>query len=143
MRDARRRRFDSLAVTKLDRLGRSLHHLLTLLGEFEALGIDLISLDDGLDRSTPVVRLFFQIRGAFAEYERSLIRERARAGLAAAKRRGKRLGRKPALRGSATFEIERGLRQGRSIRSLAQELGVDPHTIRRTVQRPGLRRAVA
>jgi DNA invertase Pin-like site-specific DNA recombinase len=91
--DARRRRFDAVAVTKSDRLARSLHHLLTLLGEFEALGIDLVSLDDGFNRSTPVGRLFFQIRGAFAEYERRLIRERVSAGMQAARRRGSKIGR--------------------------------------------------
>ena len=83
--DAKRRKFDAIAIVKLDRLGRSLHHLLTVLGELEALGVDLISLDDGLDTSTPVGRLFYQIRGAFAEYETGLIRERTRAGLRAAR----------------------------------------------------------
>jgi DNA invertase Pin-like site-specific DNA recombinase len=138
MADARRRGFDALAVVKLDRLGRSLHHLLTLLGEFEALGVDLISLDDGLDTSTPVGRLFFQIRGAFAEYERSLIRERTRAGLAAAKRRGKRLGRPRAIRGSATFTMERLLQKGASLRAVARELKVDPATVSREAKRLGL-----
>jgi DNA invertase Pin-like site-specific DNA recombinase len=138
MADARRRGFDALAVVKLDRLGRSLHHLLTLLGEFEALGVDLISLDDGLDTSTPVGRLFFQIRGAFAEYERSLIRERTRAGLAAAKRRGKRLGRPRAIRGSDTFTMERLLQKGSSLRAVARELKVDPATVSREAKRLGL-----
>ncbi len=91
--DAHRRRFDAVVVWKLDRLGRSLHHLLTVAGEFEALGVDLIVLDDGIDTTTAAGKLFFQIRGAFAEYERALIRERTIAGVAAARRRGKRLGR--------------------------------------------------
>jgi DNA invertase Pin-like site-specific DNA recombinase len=83
--DCRRRKVDVVAVTKLDRLGRSLRHLLILVGELDSLSVDFISLDDGLDTSTPSGRLFFQIRGAFAEYERSLIAERAAAGRAAAK----------------------------------------------------------
>ena len=138
LKDARRRRFDVLAVVKLDRLARSVRHLVTLAAEFEALRIDLVVLDQGIDTSCPSGRLLFHVLASIAEFERDLIRERTRAGLAAAKRRGRKLGRKPALRGSATFTIERGLRQGRSIRSLAQELNVDPHTIRRTVQRLGL-----
>jgi DNA invertase Pin-like site-specific DNA recombinase len=132
-----------VACVKLDRLARSVRHLTNLAAELEALGVDLIVLDQGIDTSCSSGRLLFHVLASIAEFERDLIRERTCAGLAAARRRGKRLGRKPAIRGSATFEIERGLRQGRSIRSLAQELRVDPHTIRRTVQRLGLRRAVA
>ncbi len=139
--DARRRRFDLVAVTKLDRLARSVRHLTTLAAEFEALGVDLVVLDQSIDTSTPAGRFLFNTLGAVAELERDLIRERTRAGLAAAKRRGRKLGRKPSVRGSDTFTIERGLGEGRSVRSLAQELGVDPHTVRRTIQRLGLRAA--
>ena len=114
---------------------------MTLAGEFEALGIDLIVLDQGIDTSTPAGRLLFHTLAAIAEFERDLIRERTRTGLAAAKRRGTRLGRKPALLGSDTFTIQRGLEQGRSILSLAKELKVDAHTVRRTIQRLGLRAA--
>jgi DNA invertase Pin-like site-specific DNA recombinase len=64
---------------KLDRLGRSLVHVLNFTGELEALGVDLVSLDDGLHTSTPAGRLFFAVRGAFTEYERALIVERTAA----------------------------------------------------------------
>src|SRR5271165_1391276 len=105
--DCRRRSVDAVAVTKLDRLGRSLRHLLTLVGELEAVGVDFISLDDGLDTSTPVGRLFFQIRGAFAEYEQSLIAERAAAGRAAAKRRGVQFGRRSTLPPESAARVAR------------------------------------
>ncbi len=143
LKAARRRTFDVLAVQKLDRLGRSLHHLLTILGELEDLGIGFVSLDDGLDSSTAAGRLFFSIRGAFCEYERALIRERTCSGLAAAKRRGKRLGRPRAIRGPDTFKLERGLAEGRSIRSIASELEVCRATVIAEATRLGLRRSVA
>ncbi len=86
--DARRRRFDAVLVWKLDRLGRNLRHLLTILGELEELGVRFVSLDDAIDTSTAAGRLFMQMRGAFAEYELAQIRERTQAGVAAARRRG-------------------------------------------------------
>src|SRR5271157_2021397 len=121
--DCRRRKVDAVAVTKLDRLGRSLRHLLILVGELEALGVDLISLDDGLDTSTPVGRLFFQIRGAFAEYERSLIAERAAAGRAAAKRRGVQFGRPSSLPPESVVRVGRLHRSGHSVREDRQATG--------------------
>jgi DNA invertase Pin-like site-specific DNA recombinase len=124
MAGAQRKRFDAVAVVKLDRLGRSLHHLLTLLGEMDSLGIAFVSLDDAIDTSTAAGRLFMQMRGAFAEYELAMIRERTRAGLAAARRRGARIGRPKAIRGSDCFLLERRLKEGASIRALARELGV-------------------
>ena len=84
--DARRRRFDVLAVTKLDRLARSVHHLTSLGREFEALGIDLVVLDQAIDTSTPAGRLLFHVLGSIAEFERDLIRERTSAGMKAARR---------------------------------------------------------
>ena len=141
LKAARRRKFDVVVVQKLDRLGRSFHHLLTILGELEDLGIGFVSLDDGLDSSTAAGKLFFSIRGAFCEYERALIRERTCAGLAAAKRRGKRLGRPRAIRGPATFKLERWIAEGRSIRSIASELEVSRATVIAESRRLGLRAA--
>ena len=86
---ARRRAVDAVVVTKLDRLARSVRHLTQVAGELEALGVDLIVLDQGLDTSTPAGRLLFNVLGAIAEFEGDLIRDRTRAGLAAARRRGK------------------------------------------------------
>ena len=81
MADARQRKFDVIAVWKLDRFGRSLRHLVNAIAEFEALGVAFISLRDNLDLGAPAGRLMFQIIGAMAEFERALIRERVRAGL--------------------------------------------------------------
>jgi len=93
MADARRRRFDVLAITKLDRLARSVRHLTTLAAELEALGVGLVVLDQAIDTTTPAGRLLFNVLGSIAEFERDLIRERTTAGLAAARRRGATLGR--------------------------------------------------
>jgi DNA invertase Pin-like site-specific DNA recombinase len=129
------RKVDAVAVTKLDRLGRSLQHLLTLVGELEALGVDFISLDDGLDTSTPVGRLFFQIRGAFAEYERSLIAERAAAGRAAAKRRGVQFGRRSTLPPASAARVGRLHSSGHSVREIAKVLGIGKDVVHREIVR--------
>src|SRR5271157_2783951 len=91
--DAKRRRFDILACVKLDRLARSVRHLTTMAAELEALGVDLVVLDQAIDTSTPAGRLLFHVLGSIAEFERDLIRERTEAGIRAAKRRGARIGR--------------------------------------------------
>ena len=96
MADAsQREKLDAVLVWKLDRFGRSLRHLVNALAELEALGLTFISLRDNLDLSTPSGRLMFQIIGAMAEFERSLIQERVKAGLRNARAKGKRLGRPP------------------------------------------------
>lgn len=141
--DARRRRFDIVAETKLDRLARSVRHLTTLAAEFEALGIDLVVLEQAIDTTTPSGKLLFHVLGSVAEFERDLIRERTRAGLQAAKRRGKRLGRPRAIRGPDTFKLERWIAEGRSVRSIASELEVSRATVIAESTRLGLRRKVA
>ena len=88
MADAPQRRFDAVLVWKLDRFARSLRHLVNALAEFEARGVAFISFRDNVDLSTPSGRLMFQIIGAMAEFERSLIQERVRAGLRNAKAKG-------------------------------------------------------
>lgn len=132
--DARRRRVDVVAVTKLDRLARSVRHLTTLVAELEAVGVDLVVLDQGLDTTTPVGRLMFHVLGAIAEFERDLIRERTRAGLAVARRRGKLIGRRPALQGEALARARRLLGAGRSVRYVAALLGVSKSTVWRLAQ---------
>ncbi len=84
---------DHLIVWKLDRLGRSLRHLIDLITLFEAKGIGFTSLSDGIDTTTPIGKLFFHLSGAFAEYERNINSERTKAGMAAAKARGVKIGR--------------------------------------------------
>ncbi len=101
MADAKQRKFDVVVVWKLDRFARSLKHLINALAEFEALGIAFISLRDNLDLSTPSGRLMFQIIGAMAEFEKSLIQERVCAGLRNARAKGRTLGRPKLLDVSA------------------------------------------
>ena len=91
--DARRRRFDVLLVWRLDRLGRNLRHLIVTLEELSALGIAFVSLNEGIDFSTPAGRLQLHVLAALAEFERERIRERVMAGLQRAKTQGRRLGR--------------------------------------------------
>lgn len=95
--DAKRRRFDVLVVWRLDRLGRSLKHLITLLEEFAALSVAFVSLSEGIDATTPAGKLQMHILGAIAEFERGRIRERVVAGLQRAKVQGKVLGRPKAV----------------------------------------------
>lgn len=88
---------DQLVITKLDRLGRSLDHLIDLSKELQRRGVDLVVLDQGIDTSTAVGRMFFQILGSIAEFEHALMSERTMDGLAAARARGRTGGQKPKL----------------------------------------------
>jgi DNA invertase Pin-like site-specific DNA recombinase len=127
LRGARRRQFDVVVCWRLDRLGRSLKHLLDVLHELTALGVGFVSLNEGIDATTPSGRLQLHLLGAFAEFERSRIQERVRSGLARARRQGKRLGRPP--RRITASELERVTRL--STRDAARELSVSPSTIHR------------
>ncbi|HTM90176.1 MAG TPA: recombinase family protein [Terriglobales bacterium] len=91
--DCRRGRIDAVVVYRYDRFARSLRQLVNALEEFRAVGIDFISLHEGVDTSTPNGRLVFGIFASIAEFERELIRGRVRSGLAAARAKGKRIGR--------------------------------------------------
>ncbi len=93
MSDAHRRNFDAVLVWKIDRFGRSLKHLVNALADLCAYGVAFVSFRDNLDLSTPSGRLMFQIIGAMAEFERSLIQERVKAGLRNARAKGKKFGR--------------------------------------------------
>ena len=94
-RDAARREFDMVMAWSVDRLGRSLQDLVGFLSELHALKIDLFLRQQGLDTTTPAGKAMFQMMGVFAEFERAMIAERVRAGLARARSEGKRLGRPP------------------------------------------------
>ncbi len=123
MGDVHQRKFEIVLVWKIDRFGRSLKHLVNALADLEAYGVSFVSLKDNLDLSTPSGRLMFQIIGAMAEFERALIQERVKSGMAQARRAGKRIGR-PALRHFSLDELERirALRtQGASVRQLATD----------------------
>ena len=92
MAAARARKIDVVACTKLDRLARSTHHLVTLAKELESLGVELVVLDQALDTSTPAGRLLFNVLAVIAKFERELIRERVIAGVRRAKARGRKSG---------------------------------------------------
>lgn len=129
---ARRREVDAIAVVKLDRLARSVRHLTQLVGELEALGVDLVVLDQGIDTSTPAGRLLFHVIGAIAEFETDLIRERTVAGVEAARRRGKRIGRPEVTDRKLRERIVRLSRIGRkSTREIAALVGVSKSTVAR------------
>ena len=135
--DARRRHFDAIACVKLDRLARSVRHLTAVAADFDALGVDLIVVDQAIDTSTPSGRLLFNVLGSIAEFERDLIRERTIAGLAAARRRGRTPGRPPALDPRSRARALRLRRSGHSIRAIARQLGVGHSTVARVVAKTG------
>jgi len=112
-----------------------------MAAELEALGIDLVVLDQSIDTSTPAGRFLFNTLGAVAELERDLIRERVLAGIAAAKRRGTRLGRPSALSREAVQRLARMRAAGRSVREIAAALGVGRSTVAREIARLRLDRA--
>src|SRR5215203_4575601 len=93
LRDAKRRRFDVLVCWRLDRLGRNLRHLILLLDELQALGIGFVTLNEGIDTSTPAGKLQLHILSAIAEFERARCVERVVAGVQRARAQGRRLGR--------------------------------------------------
>ena len=135
VRDAKRRRFDVLVCWRLDRLGRSLKHLITLLDDLQALGVAFVSLTEGIDATTPAGKLQMHILGAISEFERARIAERVRAGLARVRREGRRLGRPPARIPQDAVESVRGL----SVREAARRLGVSRSTAHRVLgQSPAL-----
>jgi DNA invertase Pin-like site-specific DNA recombinase len=116
-------------VYRYDRFARSLRQLVNALCEFDALGIQFVSVHEGVDTSTPNGRLVFGIFASIAEFERELIRERVRSGLAAARARGKRLGRPPsAVNPQVVAELRT---QGLSLRQIANHLQVGIGTVHR------------
>ena len=133
MREARKGRFDAVAVWKFDRFGRSLKHLVDSLEEFQSLGIDFISLTEGIDTTTPTGKLVFGIMGAVAQFERDLIAERVRAGIERARRLGKRIGRPRVLVDAEP--ITRLRNEGMSLRQIARKLGIPVSRVRRALAR--------
>jgi DNA invertase Pin-like site-specific DNA recombinase len=132
MADAHRRKFDLIAVWKIDRFGRSLKHLVNALADLDSLGVAFVSLRDNLDLSTPSGRLMFQIIGAMAEFERSLIQERVRAGLRNAQARGVRLGRPRTV--VDADQIARLRASGASWREVAEQMRIGVGTAVRALQ---------
>jgi len=130
--DCRKRRVDAVVVYRYDRFARSVRQLVNALEEFRSLGIDFVSLHEGVDTSTPNGRLVFGIFASIAEFERELIRDRVRSGLAAAKARGKQLGRPRVMVDGLRIAELRA--EGRGWKSIAAELKVGVGTILRAAQ---------
>jgi DNA invertase Pin-like site-specific DNA recombinase len=127
--NAHRRQFDAVVVWKFDRFARSVSHLLKALETFQALGIEFVSLTEGVDTSTPAGRMIFTVLGAVAELERSLICERVKAGLRNARAKGKHVGRPRVSLDSS--KIARLRAEGLSWLKIAEKLGVGEGTVRR------------
>ena len=120
LRDARCRRFDVVTCWALDRFGRNLRHLVTVIDELQALGVAFVSLGENLDLTTPAGRLQLHVLAALAEFERARIAERVTAGLARARQQGRKLGRPERIVSEAVLAPVRGL----PVREAAEHLGV-------------------
>src|SRR5262245_25130702 len=125
-----RKDFDIVAAWSVDRLGRSLQHLLNFLSELKAKGIDLYLHQQGVDTSTPAGKALFQMLGVFAEFEHAMITDRVRAGLRRARAQGKRLGR-PRVSEQIERAIRKELVKGRGIHAVAEAIGVGAGTVQR------------
>jgi DNA invertase Pin-like site-specific DNA recombinase len=138
--DARRRRFDVLVCWRLDRLGRNLKHLITLVEDLQSVGVAFVSLGEGIDCTTPAGRLQLHVLAALAEFERARIAERVKAGLSRVRAAGGRLGRP-----RATLDADAVARTAHlSVREAAKALGVSASLVQRhRVYRNPSRRGLA
>lgn len=127
-------RGDKVVVWKLDRLGRSLLDLINLVAKFEEMGVDLISLTEGIDTSTPAGKLFFHMVGALAQFERDLISERVTAGMDAAKAEGRHVGRKPSLDRAKVEAAVTLYEAGKNTHEIGDIFGVSYKTVERAIK---------
>jgi DNA invertase Pin-like site-specific DNA recombinase len=141
MTDARQRRFDCVLVWKYDRFARSLGALVAALQEFRDLGVDFISHTQAIDTTTPMGRLFFHVIGSFAEFERDVIVERVRAGLANARAKGRRLGR-PVRDPDMRRRVVALKGEGLSLRQIAAREHLSPSGVRKMLNQAGIATAV-
>ena len=139
-----RREIDVVMAWSVDRLGRSMQDLVAFLGELRAGGCDLYLHQQGVDTTTPAGRALFQMLGVFAEFERAIIVERVKAGIARAKAQGKHCGR-PFVDGATEQAIRAALATGKGIRKVAAECGVGVSVVQRirAITHPPVRRAIA
>lgn len=124
---------DALVVWKLDRLGRNLGHLVTVLTSLDDRQVDFVSLTEGMDTSTTMGRLLFHIMGALAEFERGLIQERTMAGLAAARAAGRTGGRPRALTPTRVKAVKNLRESGTPVPEIAKILDVSSSTVYRAL----------
>jgi DNA invertase Pin-like site-specific DNA recombinase len=127
-----RKEFDLIAAWSVDRLGRSLQHLVTFLSELHAKDVGLYLHQQAVDTTTPAGRALFQMMGVFAEFERSMIQERVKAGLQRAKSQGKRLGR-PTVSPKTEEAIRAARETGMGMLKIAREVGVGVSVVQRVV----------
>jgi len=132
---ARLRSGDELVIWKFDRLGRSVLDLVTTIYGLHEKGMIVRSLTEGVDTSTPLGRALVGVLGAFAEVERENIRERVKAGMAAAKERGRHCGRMPKTHAETAKKIRACRRAGMTAKAIARELGISRATLYSTLQR--------
>jgi putative DNA-invertase from lambdoid prophage Rac len=132
MKAARRRELDAILVWRLDRWGRSMADLITTLQELNALGIGFISLTEALDMTTPTGRAMAALLAVFAEFERDILRERVKAGIAQSRKQGKPHGR-PRTAACQQERIRELHEQGMSKAQIARELGVGRTSVRRLI----------
>ncbi len=132
LKGAVRREFDLVAAWSVDRLGRSLQDLISFLQELHGAGVDLYLHQQALDTTTPSGRAMFQMMGVFAEFERSMISERVKSGLARAKSNGKILGR-PKVSKQREAQIMKLREDGMGILRIGKELGVGTSTVQRVI----------
>lgn len=129
------RRGDTLTVWRLDRLGRSLFELLKLVRDLNERGVEFRSLSESLDTSTSAGRLLLHVLASMAEFERSLISERTRAGMAAARARGSRIGRRSAMTPEQLITAKAAIeRDRRSVAEVASEYRIHPRTLGRLLR---------
>ena len=130
LKDASRRRFDVIMAWAIDRLGRSLSDLLHIIQHLEACGVDLYLDQQSIDTTTPMGKLVFQVTGAFAEFERTMIRQRVKAGLKRAVAQGVKLGR-PKIDSATERKVRKQLAKGLGILKVAKSLGIGTGTVQR------------
>jgi DNA invertase Pin-like site-specific DNA recombinase len=136
LKDASRRKFDIVMSWAIDRLGRSLIDLLGTIQHLEAVGVDLFLEQQSIDTTTPMGKLVFQVTGAFAEFERSMIRQRVKAGLKRAVAQGAKLGR-PKVDVVLERKAQKQLKKGTGILKVAKMLGLGTGTVQRIKQEMG------
>ena len=130
LKDASRRKFDIVMAWAIDRLGRSLIDLLDTIQHLEACGVDLYLDQQAIDTTTPIGKFVFQVTGAFAEFERTMIRQRVKAGLKRAVAQGVKLGR-PKIDSATERKVRQQLAKGVGILKVAKSLGIGTGTVQR------------
>ena len=134
LKDATRRKFDMVMCWSIDRLGRSLQHLVEILNELQALKVDLYFQQQGMDTSTPSGRMIFSVFGAIGEFERNLIRERVLAGQQRAKANGVKLGRPSKMNDGMRSAVKLLREKGMGIKQIARELQIGVGTVYSVMQ---------